>query len=145
MIHKILNKMICYLKPYFSQFGWSSGAPSPASGQMFWRIIPFCIVKLKINEKCVKKPLVLLNTSHLTWMLGEGPPWQWHNHHTSDPSQRLKQNFRILDCWMTKPNNDRSLSQFFVWLILVESGTLYYNWLVWKCTSAGYTLTLMQI
>ena len=45
-LYKILNKMIFY--PYFSQFGWSSGAPSPASGQMFWRIIPFCIVKLKM-------------------------------------------------------------------------------------------------
>ena len=58
----------------FSQFGWSSGAPRSASGHMFCRIIPICIVKLhhhfmyQCHVKCNIKPFIrkrsILQPSH---------------------------------------------------------------------------------
>ena len=62
----------------FSQFGWSSGAPRSASGHMFCRIIPICIVKLHnhflyqyhqlfmANTKPFIRKRSILQTSHHT-------------------------------------------------------------------------------
>ena len=51
---------------YFSQFGWSSGPPRPASTQIMLTIIPCCMARLSLERAADWRPATtVLQSSHL--------------------------------------------------------------------------------